>query len=147
MIRILDYSDVFEIWQNKLWLNRTSKIESVSAMLYLNGYDLENYKYEPTFFGYVVDDKIVGVNSGHKCADHTYRSRGLFVEKDYRHHGIGKDLLLATIEQGKKEYCTLVWSFPRKESWSVYQSAGFSLTSDWIFGETGINAYCKLDLM
>lgn len=147
MIVELDYNTIYDIWRNFLWPIRASKIESISAMMFLNGYDMQNYNFNPTFFGYKIDNKIVGVNSGHKCADHSYRSRGLYVMPEHRHHGIGKDLLLATIDQGKKEYCTFVWSYPRQESWSTYESAGFSLASNWVLGETGTNAYCKLDLM
>jgi GNAT superfamily N-acetyltransferase len=146
MITEISYDIIEQIWKDYLWKTRSSKIESISAMLYLKGYDLNNYNYIPKFFGYKLDDKIVGVNSGHKCFDHTYRSRGLFVFPEYRNHGVGKELLLATIEQGRKEKASLVWSYPRQESWSVYESAGFSLASGWNTGETGVNAFCKIYL-
>lgn len=146
MIKKISYDEILDVWINHLWVNRTSKIESISAMLYQKGYDLNNYNYIPTFFGYFYNDKLAGVNSGHKCYDGTYRSRGLFVFQEYRHYGIGKKLLLETIEQGKLEKASLVWSFPRKESWSTYESAGFTLAGEWQQSETGINAFCKIYL-
>lgn len=146
MIKKISYNETLDVWTNYLWTNRTSKIESISAMLFLKGYDLNNYNYIPTFFGYYHDSKLVGVNSGHKCYDGTYRSRGLYVFNEYRHLGIGKNLLIETINQGKLEQATLVWSFPRKESWGTYQSAGFILASDWNPSETGVNAFCKIYL-
>lgn len=146
MIIEIEYKEIEDIWKRHLWPNRYSKIESISAMLFLKGYDLGNYYFKPTFFGFKIGDIIAGVNSGHKCADHSYRSRGLYVFPEYRKHGIAKDLLLATIDQAKKEYATFVWSYPRQESWNVYESAGFSLASDWHVGETGTNAYCKVVL-
>jgi GNAT superfamily N-acetyltransferase len=113
-------------------------------MCYLGGYDLENMKYPTTFFGYMLDDKIVGVNSGHGCMNHGYRSRGLWVDPNYRNNGIGVSLLTATINQAKLENFNQVWSFPRKTSWSTYKGAGFELTSNWEQSETSdSNAYCS----
>lgn len=146
MIKEISYNEIEHIWINHLWPSRTSKIESVSCMLFLHGYDLQNYYYIPKFFAYIIDDKIVGVNSGHKCADQSYRSRGLFVFPEYRKHGVGRELLLATINQGKIEKSSLVWSYPRQESWHTYESAGFTLASEWQQSETGTNAFCKIYL-
>jgi len=144
MIEKVNYEIVYNIWVNHLWPDRKSPIEQHSAMLINQTYDLKNYEYEPTFFIYRVDGKIAGCNSGHKCCDSTYRSRGLYVFPDYRKKGYGKELLLATIDQGLKEDSTAVWSYPRYESWPTYKSAGFDLISDWSQSETGINAYCKI---
>jgi len=145
-IKVISYKEILEVWQNKLWKNRTSKIEPNSAMVYLNGYDLKNMTYTPTFLGYFIDNTIVGVNSGHKCYDNSYRSRGLYVDENYRKNGIGKQLLLSTIEQGKLEFADFVWSYPKQSSWKCYQSAGFTLSSEWHLSENDINAYCKLSL-
>lgn len=144
MIKKISYDEILDVWTNHLWSHRTSKIESISAMLFLKGYDLNNYNYIPTFFGYYHNNKLSGVNSGHKCFDGTYRSRGLFVFKEFRHLGIGKQLLIETINQGKSEKANLVWSFPRKESWNTYESAGFTLAGEWQLSETGINTFCKI---
>jgi GNAT superfamily N-acetyltransferase len=144
MIKEVGFSDIVEIWTKKLWPERVSSIETHSAMLISGEYELKNFNYPPTFFVYMVNDVIAGCNSGHKCCDGTYRSRGLFVFPEYRKKGIGKELLLATIDQGKKETCTLIWSYPRFESWPTYNSAGFNLISSWSTSETGTNAYCSM---
>ena len=101
----------------------------------------------PTFFGYFIEDKLVGVNSGHKCSDNSYRSRGVYVFPEFRKREIGTKLLIATIDQGRSEGCSFVWSYPRRSSWNTYQSAGFRLAGDWEKSETSeANAYCRIDL-
>lgn len=143
MIEVATFEIVSDIWKNKLWPNRTSTIDTHSAMLISGEYELKNYNYPATFFVYKINDTIVGCNSGHQCCDGSYRSRGLYVFPDYRKQGIGKKLLDVTIEQGNKEKSTFVWSYPRLESWSTYKAAGFRLVSEWTESETGINAYCR----
>jgi len=146
MIKIITFTSIYHIWEAYLWHNRTSAITPTSAMDYLGGYHNENMNFAPTFFGYFENDNLLGVNSGHKCRNNSYRSRGLYVHQSFRQRGIGKELLLATIEQGKKEKCNYVWSYPRDSSWKAYEKAGFHLTSEWADSELGKNAYCRVDL-
>ena len=146
MIITVDFEFIKDFWKTNLWPDRKSDIEGHSAMLLSGEYELKNFNYPATYFIYIKDDKIAGCNSGHKCCDGTYRSRGLFVFPEYRKQGIGTSLLVATIKQGEKEDSTLVWSYPRFESWGTYKSAGFELISDWRTDETGVNAYCKIDI-
>ena len=143
MITEITFDDIFPIWRDRLWPGRVSAIQSNSSMKFLGGYDLHNKTYPATFFGYVVDGKIVAVNSGHKCHDNSYRSRGLLVFHEYRGQGIGQSILLATIEQARKENCDFVWSYPKKSSWRTYAAAGFELAGDWHDSEMDVNAYCK----
>jgi GNAT superfamily N-acetyltransferase len=145
MIKRITWEEILEIWQKELWPERSSPIESNSAMKFLSDYDMRNMITRPSFFGYHIDKKIVGVNSGHKCSDNSYRSRGLWVHLDYRKKGIGRLLLQETINQGIKEQCTMIWSYPRKSSWPTYSSVGFELASAWQISETSeSNAYAKL---
>jgi GNAT superfamily N-acetyltransferase len=147
MIKHISFDQIMVIWKTNLWPNRVSEITPTSAMTYQGGYDYENMKGEPTFFGYYVDDVLVGVNSGHKTINNTYRSRGLFVCEDYRGRGIGFNLLSATIAQAKQENAVMCWSYPKKTSWKSYLYAGFELTSDWEISETSeANAYCKINI-
>lgn len=146
MIKKIDFETILPIWVNHLWNERKSPIESNSAMCFLNGYDLENMRSQPSFFAYYINENIVGVNSGHRCRDNSYRSRGLYVFNEYRGKGIAVELLLATIEEGKKENTSYVWSFPRLESWRAYEKAGFTLSSEWLDSELGKNAYCRINL-
>lgn len=151
MIKEITWQEIYEVWKNYLWLERVSPIESTSAMCFLNGYNMNNKISKPTFFGFFVDNILVGVNSGHSCEPNenygkNYRSRGLFVFEQYRNLGIGKQLLLATAATAKLQQCSIIWSYPKYTSWSVYEKAGFQLASAWQSSETGVNAfaYCNL---
>jgi len=142
MITIVSYANIYDIWRNHLWPERTSAITPTSAMIFLGGYDTGNMNNTATFFAFVANKKIYGVNSGHLCTDGSYRSRGLFVFPEYRNKGIGTDLLLATIDQGNKESAKFTWSYPKQTSWNAYKKAGYSLSSPWEKSELGFNAYC-----
>ena len=111
-------------------------------MNFLGGHNLNNMSFAPTFFAYILNNKIVGVNSGHKCMDNSYRSRGLWVFPEYRGQRVGRKLLLATIEQGIYENVDCVWSYPKFSSWNTYRAAGFTLASKWHQSELDLNAYC-----
>jgi len=142
MLTRITYDEIYKIWLQHLWFSRVSPIQSHSAMKFSGGYDINNKQYPATFFGYIVDDSIVAVNSGHKCHDNSYRSRGLWVHPEFRNQGIGRKLLSATINQGLDENCKFVWSYPKKSSWRTYAAAGFELAGDWHISELDINAYC-----
>jgi ribosomal protein S18 acetylase RimI-like enzyme len=144
MLIKLTWREIHTIWKNCLWLDRSSAIEPVSAMCYLNGYDMANMQSIPTFYGYIINDFIAGVNSGHACPNqHNYRSRGLWVDPNYRRQGIAQQLLTATIKQGLQEGYDQIWSYPRQTSWPTYLAVGFTLTSEWETSETSeANAYC-----
>ena len=145
MIKQITWEEILPIWQNKLWAGRTGLIETNSAMKLLNGHDMYNMSTTATFFGYVIGEWIIGVNSGHGCSDGTYRSRGLWVDPNYRNQGTGTKLLVATYEQGLAEGYSTTWSYPRLTSWPTYQRAGFELVSNWEVSETSdSNAYAKL---
>lgn len=146
-VKQITFDEVLPIWKNYLWPDRVSEITSNSAMCFLEGYDLFNMQTIPTFFAYVIDDEIAGVNSGHMCRDNEYRSRGLFVFEKFRGKGIGTILLKATIMQAQEEKAKMCWSYPKLTSWSTYQKAGFVLASDWEKSETSdANAYCMIKL-
>lgn len=142
MIIKTDYQTILQIWEQYLWVERTSKIETHSAMLLDGTYDMKNFNYVPSYFIYLRNGEIAGCNSGHMCLDNTYRSRGLYVFPQHRGNGIGLALLLETIKQAKIEKSKLVWSYPRKKSWRTYKKAGFKLTTQWSAGELDLNAYC-----
>lgn len=147
MIKTITFDETLPIWEKYLWPERESSIDTTSAMCFLGGYDLVNMESMPTFFAYVIDGEIAGVNSGHMCKDQQYRSRGLYVFDKFRGKGIGTILLKATIEQAKKENAVLCWSYPRESSWKSYLHAGFELASDWEVSETSdANAYCKINI-
>ena len=146
MIVQLSFDEIYPIWRYHLWPDRLSDITPNSAMCFLEGYDLVNMETTSTFFAVMIDGEIAGVNSGHMCKDLQYRSRGLFVFKKFRGNSIGRDLLLATIDQARKEGAVMCWSYPRDTSWKTYERAGFVLVSDFKPDESGNNAFCKINL-
>lgn len=142
-VNTISFQEILPIWNTHLWPNRISEIAPNSAMCYLEGYSSVNMQTNPTFFAYIIDDQIAGVNSGHMCENKYYRSRGLYVFDEYRGQGIGKALLIETINQGMLEGAEFCWSYPRLSSWKTYASAGFKRTTDWEKSETSDdNAYC-----
>ena len=147
MIQEISFDQLLPIWRDRLWPNRQSEITPNSAMVFLGGYDGNNMHTTPAFWSYVLDGTIVGVNSGHMCADGSYRSRGLWVDPGHRNQGIGRKLLREAIQTAQNHGASFCWSVPRQQSWPAYQSAGFYLSSDWFPTETNdSNAYCRVDL-
>lgn len=147
MIETISYNECLTVWEQKLWPGRRG-IGTISAMLYAPEQleykiDLTNLQFAATFFGLFDDGKLIGVNSGHKCADGSYRSRGLWVEPEFRGNGNGVKLLAATVQQAVTEDCSFIWSYPRLTSKKTYEAAGFTITSDWRSSDTSDNnAYC-----
>ena len=141
---ICTFEDVLPIWDKDLWPNRVSKIESRSSLFWhsslwegfgnvsITKKQKEIWKYEPTFFCIRDNDKIIGVNSGFRTEDKVYRSRGLYVDNLYRCQGLSQKLLEATIQQGKREGCSWIWSLPRKTALPAYNKLGFYKVGNWI---------------
>lgn len=140
--RQLDFSDVLPTWENKLWKGRDI-IEPTSSML-IAGKNGHNSQFEPTFFGLLNDHgDVAAVNSGHKCVDGSYRSRGLWVEPMYRGHRLGELLLIKSKMQSIVENAHCVWSLPKQTSFATYSRAGFILASLWFSTDTSpANGYC-----
>ncbi len=148
IIKQIDFNTILLVWKNYLWPYRISPIETHSAMMYQSdSISMENFNLPVWFLGAFKDDKLVGVNSGHLCSDGTARSRGLWVNPNYRNQGIGKSLLIKTTEQARHYNATAIWSFPRFSSKKTYEAAGFTISTSWQQSETSdSNAYCILKL-
>ena len=148
----LSFDQILDIWQKKLWPNRTSAIETHSAMTWPyegapEEYDMNVFKYPATFWGLFIDEKLVGVNSGHKTSDTQYRSRGIWVDPDYRKQGIAQNLFNMSKHQAILEKCEMIWSIPRKTALPAYTKFGFETVGDYIVTETSeANIYVKLSL-
>lgn len=148
VVKQISWEEIKEIWAVHLWPNRISSIDPISYMTFLKGVDMSIIQYSPTFWGKYIRGKLVGVNSGHKTNKKMYRSRGLWVDQEYRNKGIGSELLLKTLEQAFTEECESCWSFPRKTSWKVYKTVGFKKSSKWTMdGEYGPNCFCIKNLI
>ena len=153
-VQQITFQEILPIWQNKLWPNRVSKIETHSAMTWpythpVQPYSMDVFNYPATFFGIVDQNTLVAVNSGHLTTQQEYRSRGLWVDPDYRGMGLAQIILLATINQAKKEGAKMIWSIPRLTALPAYERVGFKTVGDIIDEgvEFGPNIYCKLDLI
>ena len=151
-IERLNFKTVESIWSTKLWPNRTSAIETHSAMTWPfegnpESIDMNIFNYPATFWGVYLDDKLVGVNSGHKTTDEQYRSRGIWVDPEYRKRGVAQMLFLMTAHQAKVEGCEMLWSIPRKIALPAYTKFGFQTVGDYIVTETSeANIYVSLAL-
>lgn len=145
----ISFDTILPIWQDKLWPNRESAIEPMSAMTWPfegapDPIDMSIFDYKPTFWGVYIDDKLVGVNSGHRTHHTQYRSRGIWVDPDYRGRGIAQQLFTLTEHQALVEGSLLLWSIPRKTALSSYTKFGFETVGGYIETETAdANIYVK----
>ena len=145
----ISFDTILPIWQDKLWPNRESAIEPMSAMTWPfegapDPIDMSIFDYKPTFWGVYIDDKLVGVNSGHRTHHTQYRSRGIWVDPDYRGRGIAQQLFILTEHQALVEGSLLLWSIPRKTALSSYTKFGFKTVGGYIETETAdANIYVK----
>lgn len=146
----LSFEQIISVWQNHLWPDRESPIESHSAMTWpFEGnpeqYDMNVFNYPATFWGVYIDNKLVGVNSGHKTTDTQYRSRGIWVDPEYRKQGVAQNLFNMTKHQAVLEKADMIWSLPRKTALPAYERFGFSTVGGFIKTETSdANIYVKL---
>jgi GNAT superfamily N-acetyltransferase len=142
ILKEISWESIYRVWRKFLWPNQNIYIKSISTRLHLGETDEKNSIYNPIFLGCYKADKLVGVNSSHKCRDGSFRSRGLWVDPEHRGEGIGQAILRQTLEfRGNS---TFVWSYPRQTSWSTFENVGFILTSDWMPDDSGIlRAYCR----
>jgi GNAT superfamily N-acetyltransferase len=132
-LRSAEFQEVLPIWQDHLWPGRKSPIRAVSPIDHSLRFQSEINSAKPTFWKICgKHDEITGVISGYKTATGHYRSRGLFVKREFRGMGFSNQLLSAVIEQGKTEGCNFVWSLPRQSAWHAYERFGFVRTSDWL---------------
>lgn len=122
----IEFETIKKIWETKLWRDRISAIKPMSSMQWNGGIDMSIYdKYEPTFFGVYDGDKLVGVNSGFRTKDTLYRSRGIWVDPDYRGQGVAQKLFEALDAVALNEGCVEIWSIPRKDALVAYLRAGY----------------------
>jgi GNAT superfamily N-acetyltransferase len=153
-VKTISFEEICSIWSEKLWPNRVSKIETHSAMTWPHThpnqpYSMDVFNYPATFFGIYDLDKLIAVNSGHLTTQQEYRSRGLWVDPDYRGMGLAQIILLATIDQAKQEGAEMIWSIPRLTAVSAYERAGFKTVGNRVDEgvEFGPNIYCCLGLI
>lgn len=143
-LRRITFDRILPVWENKLWPNRESEIREMSSMVYKGGTDMSIYeKYTPTFWGVFDGDRVIGVNSGFRTSDDMYRSRGIWVDPEYRRRGVSRMLFRALNAQAIQEHCSYIWSIPRRSALGSYQRAGFQQSSEFFDEgmEFGPNCY------
>ena len=137
----ISFLEILDIWKTKLWFDRKSAIKHISSMVYLGGYDMSIYNNKPTFFALKNHNQIVAVNSGHMTNNGYYRSRGLWVEEQYRNNGLTYVLFNALSKQALLENAKYIWSYPNKKSVGVYIKNKFSISSSVVDNELGPHYY------
>ena len=128
-INKISFEEISSIWASDLWKSRLSPIKPISSMVFLGGYDMSIYNNVPTFFGIKEYGKLIAVNSGHMTVNGYYRSRGLWVEEQYRGRGYTRLLFQELYEVAKSERAYYVWSLPKVNSVGAYVKNGFSISS------------------
>jgi len=128
MIVDIEYKEILRFWQRSdMWGNYEHN--QINPYTYDGVYD-ESIKFSiPTFYGFIENDKIVGVNSFYHTNSNECRSRGLYVLPEYRKNGIAETLLRSAIEINSDGGYEFIWSKPRVTAQKAYQNAGFSITS------------------
>lgn len=148
-VKEIEFDIIQPVWRERLWPGRVSVIETHSAMTWpFEGdpaeYDMGIFEYPATFWAVYDADQIVGVNSGHRTSDTQYRSRGIWVDPDYRGQGIAGMLFQALEDQAVAENCLMIWSIPRKSALSAYTKFGFAPVGEYIQTETSeSNIYAR----
>ncbi len=149
----ISFEQICNVWKTELWPERVSAIEPQSVMTWpFEGtpeqYDMNIFEYNPVFWGVYIDNKLVGVNSGHRTTDTQYRSRGIWVDPQYRKHGVAQMLFNMTEHQAKIEGCNMIWSIPRKSALPAYTKFGFETVGDYFDEgmEFGPNIYVSKGL-
>ncbi len=148
MIKEISFDIIKEIWDIKLWPNRKTSINPMSSIILGGGYDMNIYNFTPTFWGAFVNDKLIGVNSGFQTGNGYYRSRGIWIDPEYRRKNIATELMNKIEETAIKEECHTLWSMPRDTAITFYESFGYEKVSDWFDEnvEFGPNCYVTKDL-
>lgn len=148
-IKEISFNDILPVWQNHLWLDRTSEIKSMSSMTLSRTYNMSIYEiYKPYFCAVYDDDSIVGVNSCHQTDIDEFRSRGIYIFPQYRSKNYSSLLFDFVKEKAIENNCTTIWSLPRLSALKSYTNYGFKECSEVINTnvEFGPNVYVKMIL-
>ena len=139
-VKEIGWEDIKPIWETHLWPNKKNGVAKTNEWTWkwtdnFLGKDKEMAKNaHPTFFGIEDDDSIVCVNSVFVTDTGIftyYRSRGLWVNPEYRKQGLSKLILIHCLEYARSNGGSWVWTVPRQSSLKSYLNAGFVKKSDW----------------
>lgn len=150
----ISFETIQEIWYEEDMWGQLAYAEPVSTMLYLNGFDNKIKDLtcsNPVYYAYLLEKKIVGVNSYHRINNEQCRSRGLYVYPQYRKTNIGTELLKYAIEKNRNKGYRFIWSMPRSTAIKTYKKAGYTITTQIMShlptGQKLLydNCFCKYD--
>jgi ribosomal protein S18 acetylase RimI-like enzyme len=135
MIKEITFEEIKPYWEKYLW---SEYIDSGCKISRVNLWTQKDYCYKvidyisnperilnPTYIAYLIDNQIVGVESGYKTNINYYRIRGLWVDKNHRHKGIAKKMVEYFDAISNERY---MWSIPRETSLGFYLKYGFVVT-------------------
>ena len=121
-VTFTDFSSVFSVWRQYLWPKRLEPIASRSSLLFKKGHDLNYLSAEVFFVKLEREGKIIGVCSGQKTQELEFRSRGLWVAKEFRRQGLASRLFLFVEEEAKKRGAKHLWTLARHSAKEFYQA-------------------------
>ena len=145
MMRIqeINFPTIERVWRYNLWPGRVSAIEPYSAMCFMDDkYNISFASAPQVFLGGFINERLIADNSLHLAEKYMARSRGLWVDPEYRGNCYGQTMLEETCLRAATLGADAIWSFSRKTSIKSYLAAKFVQTSSWMdHGEFGPNAY------
>ena len=143
----IEFIDIVPYW-NKLWGDRIHTVYSSMLMRGNHDYHIKDtYKYRCwCAYDSARKDRIVGVMAGHKSEPLCYRTRGLWVDPDYRGQGIAQGLFALAELQAKNEHCRWLWSYPRLAALPAYMKSGYVAYGEPDLGEYDHCVRAKKDL-
>lgn len=152
-VRRISYEEIIPAW-NKLWKGRDNFSHSQMQMreghakcneFKFTGVGVFEKKPNPKN-SYEFTEKLVGVNAGHRSAKGEYRTRGLWVDPNYRGNGIAQQTFAFLETQAMNENCRWLWSYPRLSSLPAYMKAGYVPYGEPAMAEYEQNTRAKKDL-
>ncbi len=124
------FAEILPLWARQLWPDRISKIEPTSAIDSSGAISLSLLNEKSYFWKIEVGHKIIGVIGAQDTHLNEFRSRGLWVDSEYRKFGIGTLLLNTVVDKAQKMNKSTIWSMPRASSIGFYQKLGFQIKSE-----------------
>lgn len=120
------FQTICDVWKSHLWPDRKSDIEPISWIDHNGEINMTMKIGAPTFWTMTDEkNKVIGVISGFRTSDIYYRSRGLWVDEQFRGHGLARILIQKVYEQALIEDCQSVWTMARHTAVNFYDKVGF----------------------
>lgn len=128
VIKEIDFQTILPIWKNKLWPERNSVIEPISAINISGEIDGAIIEINPTphFFSLQINGEICAVTSTHQTSSGEHRLRGTWVDEKKRGCGHGQKLIKYVLDL-YLQTGEIVWTMSREDSVRFYEKLSFQL--------------------